>query len=128
MVQLNVLVGNRAGSQSLVRQFPFRIGRAADNDLQLGDAGVWDQHLSLVFQNGGFNLVVAPNALVAVNSEPFQNQILRNGDIITVGSAKLQFWLAATRLRALRVRELFAWTLIIAVLAAQFGLIYWLLR
>jgi predicted component of type VI protein secretion system len=128
MIQLNVLSGKKAGSQTVVRRFPFCVGRAADNDLQLDDDGVWNQHLALEFQSGGFNLAVAPSALVAVNGEPFQNQTLRNGDIITIGSAKLQFWLAAARQRGLRFREFFVWTLIAAVTAAQIALIYRLIR
>ena len=128
MIQLNVLSGKKAGSHTVVRHFPFRIGRAPENHLQLEDDGVWDRHLALEFQSGGFNLAVAPDALVAVNGEPFQNQVLRNGDIITIGSSKLQFWLAAARQRGLRFRELFVWTLIAAVTAGQFVLIYWLIR
>jgi pSer/pThr/pTyr-binding forkhead associated (FHA) protein len=128
MIQLNVLSGKKAGNRTVVRHFPFRVGRAVDNDLQLEDDGVWDQHLALEFQNGGLNLAVAPSALIAVNGGPFQDQSLRNGDIITIGSAKLQFWLAATRQRGLRLRELFVWALIAAVTASQFALIYRLLR
>jgi predicted component of type VI protein secretion system len=128
MIQLDVLSGKKAASRTVVRRFPFRVGRAAGNDLQLDDGGVWDQHLALEFQSGGFNLAVAPNALVAVNGGPFQNKILRNGDIITIGSAKLQFWLAAVRQRSLRFREFFVWALIAVVTAAQFVLIYWLIR
>jgi predicted component of type VI protein secretion system len=128
MIQLNVLSGKQAGSCTTVRHFPFRVGRAPGNHLQLDDDGVWDQHLTLEFQSGGFNLAVAPSALVAVNGGPFQNQTLRNGDIITIGSAKLQFWLAAARQRGLRLREFFVWALIAAVTAAQIALIYWLLR
>ena len=128
MIQLNVLSGKKAGSRTVVRRFPFRVGRAAGNDLQLDDGGVWDQHLALEFQSGGFNLAVAPNALVAVNGGPFQNKILRNGDIITIGSAKLQFWLAAARQRGLRFREFFVWALIAVVTAAQFALLYGLIR
>jgi hypothetical protein len=128
MIQLNVLSGKKAGSQTVVRHFPFRVGRAAGNQLQLEDDGVWDRHLALELQGGGFNLAVAPGALVAVNGGPFQNQMLRNGDTITLGSAKLQFWLAAARQRGLRWRELFVWALIAAVTAAQIALIYRLLR
>ena len=128
MIQLNVLSGKKAGSRMVVRRFPFRVGRASDNDLRLDDDGVWDEHLTLGFQSGGFNLAVAPSALIAVNGEPFQNQTLRNGDIITIGSAKLQFWLAAARQRGLRWRELFVWTLLILVTLSQFVLIYWLLQ
>jgi predicted component of type VI protein secretion system len=128
MIQLEVLSGKKAGSRMVVRRFPFRVGRVAGNDLQLDDGGVWDRHLAIEFQTGGFNLAVEPNALVAVNGAPFQNQILRNGDIITLGSAKLQFWLAAARQRDLRPRELFVWTLVAVVTAAQVALIYWLLQ
>jgi pSer/pThr/pTyr-binding forkhead associated (FHA) protein len=73
-------------------------------------------------------LATAPNALTTVNGEPVQTAILRNGDIITLGSAKLQFWLAAARQRGLRLREAFVWALLAAVTAAQFALIYWLIR
>jgi pSer/pThr/pTyr-binding forkhead associated (FHA) protein len=128
MIQLNVLSGTKAGSQTVVRRFPFRVGRAPGSHLQLDDDGVWDQHLAVEFQSRGFSLEVAPSALITVNGEPFQNQTLRNGDIITIGSAKLQFWLSAARQRGLRLRELFVWMLIVAVTAAQFALIYWLLR
>ena len=127
MIQLNVLSGKKAGSRAVVRRFPFRVGRAPENHLQLEDDGVWDRHLALELQDGGFHLAVAPGALAAVNGEPFQNQILRNGDTITIGSAKVQFWLAAARQRGLRTRELFVWALVATVTAAQFVLIYWLI-
>jgi pSer/pThr/pTyr-binding forkhead associated (FHA) protein len=129
MIQLNVLSGKKAGSQTVVRHFPFRIGRAAQNDLSLDDDGIWDSHLSLELQrdNQRFILAVAPNALVAVNNQPVGNAPLRNGDIIGLGSVKLQFWLAAVQQRGLRLRELFVWGLLVLVTLAQFVLIYWLL-
>jgi pSer/pThr/pTyr-binding forkhead associated (FHA) protein len=128
MIQLNVLSGKRAGSQPVVRRFPFHVGRATGNDLQLDDAGVWDRHLALECQRSeGFKLVTAPDALSAVNDQPVQNARLRNGDIITVGSVKLQFWLAAVRQRGLRLRERFVWALLLLVTLGQFVLIYWLL-
>lgn len=127
MVQISVLSGSKAGSRTAVRHFPFRVGRTPENHLQLDDDGVWGQHLTLELHQEGFVLSLAPDALVTVNSEPFQNQMLRNGDIITIGSAKLQFWLAAARQRGLRSREWLVWMIIGAVTAAQFVLIYWLL-
>ena len=129
MIQLNILSGKKAGAQSAARHFPFRIGRAAQNDLQLEDDGVWDQHLVLEFQKQeGFRLTTSTNALATVNGEPIQNKILRNGDTITLGSAKLQFWLAAAQQRGLRFRESFVWALLIFVTLGQFILIYRLLR
>ena len=129
MIQLNVLSGKRAGSQTVVRHFPFRIGRAAGNDLQLDDDGVWDGHLTLGIENNeSFGLATAPGALVSVNGQPLQNTRLRNGDLITFGSVKIQFWLAAPRQRGLHLRELFVWALIAIVTVAQFALIYLLLK
>ena len=129
MIQFNILSGKKAGAQSAARHFPFRIGRAPENELQLDDDGIWDQHLTLEFnRRKGFTLATAPNALAAVNGEPVQTATLHNGDVITVGSAKLQFWMAAARQRGLRLREAFVWMLLAAVTAGQFALIYWLLR
>jgi pSer/pThr/pTyr-binding forkhead associated (FHA) protein len=129
MIQLNILSGKQAGTQPVARRFPFHIGRAVDNELQLEDDGVWDQHLTLEFQpQSGFNLATAPDALATVNGEPVQNTILRNGDTITVGSVKIQFWLAAARQGSLLAREFFLWALIAAVTAVQLVLVYWLLK
>ena len=128
MIQFKVLAGQMAGAQPVVGRFPFRIGRAPGNDLRLDDDGVWDHHLTLEFRrNEGFILTTAPDALAAVNGEPIQTVMLRNGDVITAGSVKLQFWLAAARQRGLRLQESFIWALWIIITLGQFALIYWLL-
>jgi len=129
MIQLNILSGRQAGTQPVARRFPFRIGRAAGNELRLEDDGVWDQHLTLEFQPGsGFNLATAPDAIATVNGEPVHNTILRNGDTITVGSVKIQFWLTAARQGNLLAREFFLWALIAAVTATELVLVYWLIQ
>jgi pSer/pThr/pTyr-binding forkhead associated (FHA) protein len=129
MIHLNILSGKKAGAQTVARHFPFRIGRASQNDLQLDDDGIWDQHLVLEFQKQeGFKLTTSANALATVNGEPIQNKILRNGDTITIGSAGLQFWFAAAQQRGLRSSESFVWVLLFFVTLGQFTLIYWLLR
>ncbi|SRR5581483_516530 len=130
MIQLRVLSGKQAGSQTVVRHFPFRIGRTAQNDLQIEDDGVWDSHLTLELnrENKRITLAVAPNAFAAVNNHAVQSAPLKNGDVISFGSAKIQFWLAAVKQRGLRLRELFVWIILIAVTVAQFFLIYWLLK
>ncbi len=129
MIHFNILAGKKAGAQTAARRFPFRIGRAPGNELQLDDDGIWDQHLSLEFdRQQGFRLATAPNALAAVNGKSVETTILRSGDIITLGSARLQFWIAAARQHSLRLREAFVWVLLAAVTAGQFALIYWLLR
>jgi pSer/pThr/pTyr-binding forkhead associated (FHA) protein len=129
MIHLKVLSGKKAGSQSVVRHFPFSVGRAVGNNLQLDDAGVWDQHFTLECnRDEGFNLALATDALAAVNNQSVQTARLRNGDVISFGSVKLQFWLAPPRQRGLFLSELFVWTLLVAVTAGQFALIYLLLR
>ncbi len=129
MVQLRILSGKMAGDVQIVRRFPFNIGRSVENNLCLDDAGVWDKHLTIGFQKKeGFTLETASDAIATVNGESQKSARLRNGDIISFGSAKIQFWLAPPKLRGLRVRELFIWALLAAVTAIQIALIYWLVR
>lgn len=129
MIQLHILSGKKAGSRVAAGRFPFRIGRAPLNDLPLDDDGVWDQHIVLEFlRKEGFRLAAAPEAIAAVNSKPAGDAILRNGDIITLGSAKLQFWIAPARQRGLRLRENFIWALLFFVALTEIALIYVTLR
>jgi hypothetical protein len=129
MIQFGILSGKKAGTLMVARHFPFRIGRASGNDLQLEDEGVWDRHFTIEFNpQHGFNLTTAPEALTTIDGKSVQNVILRNGDIITAGLVKIQFWLAAARQSSLRLRENFVWALLIFVMLGQFILLYWLIR
>ena len=120
MIQLRILSGRLAGEIIFVRQFPFRIGRAPDNELCLEDAGIWDNHLAIWFEKqDGFVMTTAPDAFTAVNEQPQQNIRLRNGDVISFGSAKLQFWLAPAKLRGLQLREAFVWMLLAGLTVVQ---------
>ena len=120
MIQLRILSGKMAGENVFVRRFPFRIGRAPQNELALDDAGVWDEHLKIGFQKReGFILETNAEAFVAVNEQPEKSARLRNGDIISFGSAKIQFWLAPAKQRNLAAAELFVWVLLAAVTAIQ---------
>ena len=131
MVQLDILSGKMAGDTQIARHFPFHIGRAAAADLRLEEAGVWDQHLALDFDHvQGFALSTQANALATVNGWPVQAKavILRNGDIIEIGSQKIRFWIGKTEQSNLRVPENLIWTIIATVTFAQVGLICWLLK
>lgn len=129
MIQLQILSGQMAGETKFVRHFPFRLGRAAENDLCLDDDGVWDHHWNLEFQKKeGFILNSAEGAFTTVNDAPQTHARLRNGDIISFGSAKIQFWLAPPRQHGLRFRELCVWLLLAAITAGQFILIYQLVK
>lgn len=129
MIQLHVLSGKMAGNAVVVRRFPFRVGRAGGSDLLLDDPGVWDQHLALEFQaDEGFQLKAAPGAFVAINEQPQNEARLRNGDVISFGSVKLRFWLAAPLQRGLRLRELAVWLLLAAVTGFQIFLLLRLMK
>jgi hypothetical protein len=67
-----------------------------------------------------------PGALLALNQQSVETAPLRNGDILTLGSVKLQFWLAPARQRGLKFRESLAWGLLAVVTLTQLALIYWL--
>jgi pSer/pThr/pTyr-binding forkhead associated (FHA) protein len=125
MIQLYVLSGKKAGSRVVASRFPFRVGRDPGNDLPLDDDGVWDQHIVLEFRRKeGFRLAAAPEAIAAVNSQPAGEALLRNGDIITLGSAKLQFWIAPAGQHGLRLRENVVWALLFLVAVSELVLIY----
>ena len=124
MIQLRILSGKMAGEIIFVRHFPFRVGRSSQNDLCLDDDGVWDNHMAIGFDRSeGFLLEAAPDAFAAVNEQPQSNARLSNGDVISFGSAKLQFWLAPAKLRGLRLREAFVWLLLIGATLAQVALL-----
>jgi pSer/pThr/pTyr-binding forkhead associated (FHA) protein len=128
MVQFKILSGKKAGTRWGSRRFPVRIGRAASSDLQSDEDGVWDEHLRLDFNaRDGFVLTARQNALARVNGQPLANPVaLRNGDLIEIGSLKMQFWLAETRQRGLALREWLTWVFIALICLGQVGLIYWL--
>jgi len=127
MVQFKILSGKKAGSLWEARRFPVRIGRAANANLSIEEAGVWDDHLRVTVESEGFVLETQGGALASVNSQPVQRAALRNGDVIEMGSAKLQFWLSEARQRGQGFREAFVWTLVVVVCLAQIALVYWLL-
>ena len=127
MVQFKILSGKKAGFLWDARRFPVRIGRAANADLQIEEPGVWDEHLAVNLDSEGIVVETQTNALASINGQPVQRAALRNGDIIEIGSTKLQFWLSEAKQRGQRFREAFVWTLISVVCLAQIALVYWLL-
>ncbi len=128
MFQLNVLTGGKAGAVCVARHFPFRIGRVPSMDLCLEDEGVWDRHLVLDLTPENQVLLTVPSeATATVNSEPFRQSRLRNGDVLAIGSVKLQFWLSETRPISLRHREWLTWAALAALSLGQVALVYWLL-
>ena len=128
MVQFKILSGKKAGSSWETRRFPVRIGRSAGSDLQLEEAGVWDDHLKVGLEpKEGFMAETQANAFASLNGQPIQRAALRNGDTLEIGSIKLQFWLSEAPQRGQAVREAFVWSMISLVCLGQIALVYWLL-
>lgn len=131
MVLLKVISGNQAGTEKVARRFPVQVGRQPGADLQLLEAGVWDGHFKIDLKRGeGFILAPRSEAPLQINGEPLSggNALLRNGDTITAGSARIQFWLSPVRQRSRVLTEYAIWAGIGAVALAQVGLIYWLFQ
>jgi hypothetical protein len=119
MIQLHVLSGASAGQRHELNQFPVSVGRNATCSVPLSDPGVFDKHFEIQFSPEGYNLQASPHAVVTVNDARAETALLRNGDIISAGYPKLQFWLGAMTQRGLRLRESIAWFLVFGVSVAQ---------
>jgi pSer/pThr/pTyr-binding forkhead associated (FHA) protein len=129
MVQLEILSGKTAGTKWSARRFPVRIGRAAQSDLQIEEHGVWDDHFELSLNPAeGFIAEVQSHALMLVNGGQTERAVLKNGDLIELGGAKLRFWLTEAPQRNLMLREGFFWTVLVLVSLGQVALIYWLMQ
>ena len=129
MIHLRILSGKMAGTTFVARHFPVRIGRAAEAELQLEEPGLWEEHLQITLAGKeGFLVETHADALTTINGQPVQQAVLRNGDLIEIGSLKIQFALSEAPQRRLEIREAFVWAIIAAVTVIQLGLIYWLIQ
>ena len=129
MVQLKILSGKKAGTEWSARHFPFSVGRASSNDVQLEEAGVWEKHFEISPQlPNGFLLRAKNESPVTISGQSETEVILKNGDIIEAGAARLQFRLAPARQSSLVKNEIAIWTALGLVCAGQIALLYWLLQ
>ena len=129
VIQLQIRSGKQADRQVSVCRFPFVIGRESEADLQLDDPGVWERHLEVTFQRGdGYLCAAQPGAMLLLNHQRIESGVLRNGDLIELGSIQLRFWLAPCFQKSTRVREALTWASLAALFVAQITLICWLLR
>jgi hypothetical protein len=97
--------------------------------LRLDDAGVWDDHATLLLdEDRNFVVRTSSHAVISVNSEHGESFVVRNGDSIELGAAKLRFWLAEAKQSRLRSFEVLVGVTLVAVTLTQLALIHWLLR
>lgn len=127
MVQFRFLSGRNAGQLILANRFPWTLGRSPASDLSLEEEGVWDRHLEMDLNHAeGFILTLHPPAVATINGQPFDRVVLHNGDLIEIGSVKMQFWLSEARLYDWRWRERLTWLSLALLCLGQVALIYWL--
>ena len=128
MIQLQILTGKQAGVEWAARHFPVRVGRTGANHFSLEDEGVWERHLEIaIHNNDSFLLQTQSDALTSVNGHPVRETVLRNGDLIQLGSVQIRFWLVPARQYSLRFREAVTWLGFGLLCASQIVLIYLLL-
>jgi hypothetical protein len=120
MVWLRQLGGSTAGTGTVARRFPFKVGRGPTDDLRIDIAGLWEAHFEIDHRPGSpLTLRARSGVTTRVNGVRVETAALRNGDIIEAGALRLQFWLAAVRQPALRWREGLTWALLLAILAFE---------
>lgn len=89
---LQVLNGPVPNEVFVVRLQVTSIGRALDNDIVLGEAEVSRHHARIEYHNGSFELIdLGSTNGTSVNGIPIARSKLRDGDIISLGTARLEF-------------------------------------
>jgi hypothetical protein len=73
-------------------------------------------------------LSARPNALAAINGQPVQEAVLRNGDTMEIGALKIRFWIGPTRQAGMRIREWLTWAALVLITAGQLAIIYRLMQ
>jgi hypothetical protein len=119
-ILLQLLDDETAGREIPARRFPFVVGRAARADLRLTHAGVWERHFSLdAGSSAGIRLLAGEGAITRVNGAPVTETVLRPGDVIEAGGARLRFWLGPVAQKDLRWREWLVWSGLAAWVLAE---------
>lgn len=128
MVQLQILSGRKAGAKFNGSSLPITVGRSEQSDVSLDEPGVWPFHCTIHWQAEGLVLEVDPDALASVNGVPMPRALLRNGDMITLGSVTLRFNLSPVQQSSAALREWLTWIALGLLCLGQVAVIYWLNR
>ena len=126
--QLHITAGKLAGHYYPANTFPLVIGRGENCDLQMTDPGIWNRHLEIDIDIE-YRLLIRcnPESTAMINGEPLtENQPLRNGDHIEIGTGKLQFWLGNVQQKNLHAHDTIMWILLGTLTLAEIILILWL--
>lgn len=118
MLQL-IAVDGQSVQTVTANRFPFSIGRAPSAGLRLDSLGVWDRHATITLRNGRFHIAPEGESLLLINDQRSDGAILRTGDELSVGAARISVTLSPALQSGLRSRETFVWLALGAVTLAQ---------
>jgi predicted component of type VI protein secretion system len=129
MIQLQWLSGSAGEPSTLIRRWPWSIGRGGSCQTRIEAPGVWEQHAELSFRpSDGFYLARCGEASVYVNGALAESRRLRPGDVIDLGGARFLFWLSPAKQRGLHTREFLTWLAWGALGLVQVAAVYGLSR
>ncbi len=124
MIQLTPADPTLADTDQVIRHFPFRIGRSADNDCRIERPGVWDQHAVVELELCRPTLIACSSGTLLVNGEAVTRHILRSGDLVVAGSVRWLVSLTPAKQKAAEFSQAVFWLALAALFAAQVFAIY----
>ncbi len=120
MIRLAPADPSLADTETVIRRFPFRIGRSPDNDLSLERPGVWDHHASVELEHRRRPILAAfGQGSVLVNGDPVSRHPLKSGDLVEIGSVRWRVSLTAAKQKSAALPHLAFWLALAALFAAQ---------
>lgn len=124
MIQLISADRFMANTDRVIRHFPFRIGRSRVNDCQIERTGVWEQHAVVELEQGRPILAGGSGGTILVNGERIIRHVLKNGDLVELGSVRWFVSLTPAKQKAAAVPQAAFWLLMFALFAVQVFAVY----
>lgn len=124
MLQLSTADDLMADPETVVRHFPFRIGRSSNSDLSVIAAGVWDDHATIVLEEGRPVVLGTGDASVIVNGEQSKRHVIKSGDLLELGAARWRIAVEPAKQKAATFSQTAFWLALAALFAAQVLAIY----
>ena len=92
MPQLTFLTGPLAGKKAVLKGRQVSLGRDAGNSIRLDDESIAPRHIVLVREDDGYSIYIdSSKPPVAINGKQIINEILKNGDLIQLGTVRARY-------------------------------------
>lgn len=126
MYQLTALEGENHGGRFFLGKASFVLGKNPNADLQLKEAGVWNDHVRIEVSEREPRIRRLGEGILILNSEPTDLAVLRNGDLIQIGGAKFIFEVSPPKRRPFHVQHFLLWGMIVFIAFSEMILILWI--